>query len=319
MKHCFSSKEIAHIWVHKKADYGKVSGGNEHFEGDRYYSYHTCIAERRTFKGVGDIHFVSRDCYSNQTAKDLGALRRALVGCDVIGTCGVPRGYSQILPSPDATAQTKKKWVREEIERQLKRAAKESLSASRARTRKAWHLEASMAHVKTAERLAELFKVKVKIPKDLTGLVEELKEAQAKEAAAEKLRREKYEESCKEQREKWLAGDPNVCYPSSYRFSDEFGTRLRVVERKDWGDGGQTGTSEKVIQTSLGIKIDYREAQAALKWLLSHREKGWRTNGEQFKIAGYNVSSVSETGVVAGCHRVTWGEIERIAKSEGWL
>ena len=31
------------------------------------------------------------------------------------------------------------------------------------------------------------------------------------------------------------------------------------------------------------------------------------------------LDAINSEGVVAGCHRVSWSEIERVAKLEGWM
>lgn len=314
MKTCFTSKEIDHIWVHRKAVNGRVSGGNESFQDDRFFSYSTCIAERRTFKGLGDVYFVSRDSYSNTTAGHISGVRGAIGQQRIVYVSGVSRGSDRILPYDKLQL---KKWARNEIDAMYELAGEAAATAKRARTRGAWHTERAKELLEDAKFLASLFKVKFRACDDVEKLAQVIEERHKKEAAERKRLRLAAEKARAEQLSKWLAGE-NVPYPSNtYDLDREvFGTRLRVVERPDQNNDGAV---IKIIETSLGIKIDYAEAHAALRWLLSHREKGWRTNGEKFKIAGWDVSSVSETGVVAGCHRVRWDEIERIAKQEGWL
>src|SRR5690349_3517921 len=78
MKTVFRTDEIAHIWVHKQAPYGKCPG-NANFSGEAYRSYGTVIARHCEHKGKPYIvHDVCS--FSNSTAKTQWYLRRALDG-----------------------------------------------------------------------------------------------------------------------------------------------------------------------------------------------------------------------------------------------
>lgn len=310
MKHVFTGKTIDHAWVHRQAPWGNTgTRGNESFDGDRFFSYSTCIAERLTVNKK-DIYFISRYRYSSSTGSHINGVRHAIPAtCEILTVIGVRRGTRNILPDkPD-----RKRWAQEEIGALLKEAGEQSASAARSPSSGGYKLNYARELVDQAKRFAEIFKVKIKVDTDLAKLGEQVEELRKKAQAFEREQQKKLLAANKEALDKWLSGDPRAQYPTALLRRGEFNTRLRVTARAV--DGVNT---VKVVETSLGITIDYREAQAALKWLLSHRVKGWRTNGEQFKIAGYNVSSVSETGVIAGCHRVRWDEIERIAKQEGW-
>lgn len=321
MKTVFTGKEIDHVWVYRKAPHGRVGGrGNESFNGDRYLSYSTCIAERRTFKGVGDVYFVSRHTYSATTAGHISALLGAISGNGkVFRVQGVRLGSSEILP-PAMDKKACKKWAKAEVFAMRELAAKSLATSRRARTQRAWHISTAGELVEESNKLAKLFGVRVKANPDLEGLADQIDEARRLDAIARKERQKQLEIQAKEALDKWLNGESNN-FPSALCSGP---TRLRVYV---WGSHDTDSNDEahppikfhKTVQTSLGINIDYREAELALHWLLSHRERGWRTNGEKFQIAGYDVSSVSEQGVVAGCHRVSWPEIERIAFQEHWL
>lgn len=49
------------------------------------------------------------------------------------------------------------------------------------------------------------------------------------------------------------------------------------------------------------------------------REKGWHRNGETFKVGNFQLDAVNAQGVVAGCHTILWDEIERFARTQGWV
>ena len=84
--------------------------------------------------------------------------------------------------------------------------------------------------------------------------------------------------------------------------------RLRAI-----GDNG-----EREMETSMGARVPISEAERAYRFAVIQRARGWRRNGEQFTVGSYNLDAVNEDGVIAGCHRVAWPEIERFAQQQGW-
>lgn len=72
------------------------------------------------------------------------------------------------------------------------------------------------------------------------------------------------------------------------------------------------------IETSKGARVPLEDARRTYRFAMLARAKGWHKNGETHAIGHYQLDAVNEQGVVAGCHRVAWSEIERFAKSQGW-
>jgi len=73
-----------------------------------------------------------------------------------------------------------------------------------------------------------------------------------------------------------------------------------------------------VMETSKGARVPLDEAQRAYRFAVIQRARGWHRNGETFKVGPYQLDAVNEQGVVAGCHRIAWDEIERFAKLQNW-
>lgn len=308
VKHVFKRGETAHAWVHEKVDHGRSASSRMSFDGNRFYSYNTVIAARVNYAGRRAYLLTTRR-YSNTTNGHQAEVRHALPDTEIVlEVSGGNRGSSLIPWHTDKpTLKEIRAYAREEIAYSLNAAAHAFLKAKRARVerRRLWALEEANEWLTNARKIEGFFGLRGKLTTDLSGLVEKIAADQRALAkmAAERSRLAKIE--AQETLDKWLAGE-DVIYPYSLR---KYGTRLRA---RDTFLG-------RFVETSLGIQIPYDEARVAFTWLMSHRAKGWRMNGEHFKIADYDVSSVSETGVVAGCHRVTWDEIERVAKLEGWL
>ena len=44
---------------------------------------------------------------------------------------------------------------------------------------------------------------------------------------------------------------------------------------------------------------------------------GWRRNGESCLVGVYQLDAITNQGIVAGCHRIAWEEVERFAEEQG--
>lgn len=72
------------------------------------------------------------------------------------------------------------------------------------------------------------------------------------------------------------------------------------------------------METSKGARVPLTDAERTFRFCIKARARGWHRNGETFAVGHYQLDAVNEAGVVAGCHRVSWSEIERFAASQGW-
>lgn len=127
--------------------------------------------------------------------------------------------------------------------------------------------------------------------------------AEAIEAERERRNRERMEAE-RERREAWLAGK------GSGRFSDERGgALLRII-----GEGDKAE-----LETSHGARVPLAHAIKAFRFVKLIRERGetWRRNGRTVRVGFYQIDSIDPDGFDAGCHRINWPEIERVAKLAG--
>ena len=154
--------------------------------------------------------------------------------------------------------------------------------------------------IEEANRFAEHFgfKTRFSAPANLAELKAKAAASSKREREAKAARQAKLEAEAAETIQKWLAGE-SVTIPHFVG-----GTFLRAVEDQ--------------MQTSRGARVPLDQAKLAFRFAQSKRESGWHRNGETFKIGDYNLDSVNAQGVIAGCHRVTWAEIERFAATQGW-
>lgn len=75
----------------------------------------------------------------------------------------------------------------------------------------------------------------------------------------------------------------------------------------------------EAMETSKGATVPIQDAERAFRFAVTMRAKGWHRNGSTHAIGHYELDAINDFGVVAGCHRVSWGEIERFAKVQGWI
>jgi hypothetical protein len=132
--------------------------------------------------------------------------------------------------------------------------------------------------------------------------------ATAEAIAAEKERRRlEREREEAERRQAWLDGK------GSGRFSDaNGGALLRII-----GDPGEPETAQ--LETSHGARVPLNHAIKAFRFVKLIRETGghWQRNGRTVRVGFYQLDSIDPDGFNAGCHRINWPEIERVARLAG--
>lgn len=104
-------------------------------------------------------------------------------------------------------------------------------------------------------------------------------------------------------REKWLAGEGDTYA----RYSDEMGRALIRVK----GD---------TLETSHGANVPLADAIKAFRFVKLCRERGqgWKRNGATLPVGHFQIDAIDATGnFIAGCHKIGWNEISRLAAQLG--
>lgn len=307
MKHYFRSSEIAHAWAHGLSDSGKCPS-HMTFGGDRFFSYGTCIGEKIRVGEQIVVLFAART-YSSSTARHQSHLRGAIRGLNVLDVKGTGFYDRALSPGEDS----RREWAIEQVQLHLTD-ARDSLAKSKRcrleRTR-VWAVDMANECIHQARKWVKVFDLPADlIPEDLDALN---KAVEAMEAIIAKVRREKEEQAKardKDLFEKWMTGtEGSEYFPQSYNGTCYL-RKLTITEAD--------GSKHDVCETSLGVRFPYEQGRAAWLFCLRHRKQGWRRNGEQFPIGDYQLDSVSETGVIAGCHRYNWETLEQFARGQGW-
>ena len=282
MKTVFTSNELPHVWIHRKAPHGRSPGAMS-FNGGEYLSYGTTIARLHG----EDVVFLNNRRYSNTTSGHQSQVRRAIPD-----TFTVFSGPVDYLSSPLA-------FVRAMLDKaaQAKQQGDETAADHpRRKSQIAASYAQANALVDEAARCNAHFALGENCSMEgVAAMTAAIAEQAAKDAAAREKREKQQARKVKQDLKKWLAGENVETYnlPSGQSF-------LRVK-------GGK-------VETSKGVTLEVDEVKKALRFVMLKRESGWHRNGDTFPIAGYQLDAVNGEGVVAGCHRIAWSELERFAK-----
>jgi hypothetical protein len=110
MKQVFTSREIAHVWAQQKQPSGR-SAGNMSFDGTKFYSYRTVIAQFTPYKTADGtpIVLVADHVYSATTSHHQGFVRDALRG-KYVRVLYVPQ-INEYNPTPMIEELQQRAWM----------------------------------------------------------------------------------------------------------------------------------------------------------------------------------------------------------------
>lgn len=286
MKTVFKSSELPHIWAHKRAPHGR-SPGNLSFQGDAILSYSTEIARHIMHNGKPAVIF-NATSYSITTSGAQSCIRGAIppgVPVFEIGDIRRGDGLGRIEPG-------------QLFEYAVKQAASCAVKAARARSNRDWLLGRQAHWLKAARDVSEFFGLRRKVDeKTIDRLAAAERRARAK---ADKLARKAEAEQLARDAESIKAWQSGADVYPSYHWP--------VMLRAEGSE----------LVTSRGARVPLVDAQRTFRFAIALREKGWHRNGATHEIGGYQLDAVNDQGIVAGCHRIAWPEIERVAKLQGW-
>ncbi len=288
-----NNEQVAHLWANKSRSAAK--GSSFYFDGDTIYSYGPHFPIARHYKGI--VLYTSRT-YSVTTAKHKGIVCSAM----------------SHLPSfmvDDVTKDPSGADVKAYAER-LKLQA---MVLSRPRDPQ-FRIEHLQRITDEANKFCSTFgfKTRFQMPDEVTleALREKSKQAQAKKAKQTAERNARIERENAEAITEWIAGRRAML---PYTVQTVY-LRARHAACESINGNEPDGL---IMETSRGARVPLADAQRAFRFVMLKREKGWRRNGETFPVGEFQLEAVNEQGVVAGCHRVAWAEIERFAKTQNWI
>lgn len=282
MKTKFHSSEIAHVWANKSAPYGSAPSAMS-FDGDIFKSYSTAIARRISNASGAEAFILNDRGFSNTTQKHHSKVLQAIPGSATV--FHYTGDYGTNLAATGS----------ELFDYAIQQAAHATDAGSRATKRKDYYAAEVARWLESAQQINAFFSLRRKVDqKAIDRLAAARKREVKRQAKAEAAARAARAAEQAEALQQWLAGED----VSVYSLSDA-GVRFRIE-------------GEELVSTK-GARVPLAEAERALRFALARRSKGWRANGEQCAVGMYSLSSISETGVVAGCHSIHWSEVERVA------
>jgi len=300
-KHVFDTGEIPHLWAHRTQDEARNRQGNLYFSGDTIYSYgsHFPIARHVTNDGGERAVLLTTRTYSVTTASHCSAVRSAIPsGIRVFHVPNVCHGrYS----GSDITADDHASNLTDYIER----IEKHVVTSVRARSSytKEWNHEHAVRLRDEALAYCAFFGLSIpnlsEVPKLDSDALTAIRKREAKRAAekAEQTKRERAEAIVRQQEliTKWRTGLYSGCLY-------DVPVMLRI-------DGDE-------VMTSRGARFPISHATRALTFVRKIRESGeaYVRNGHTIHLGPYALDRIEPDGTVrAGCHVVSWEEIERIS------
>ncbi|RUP22322.1 hypothetical protein [Methylobacterium sp.] len=325
MPNVVANRQVAHILAHQAQDSARSHNGNFWFEGRKLYSYSTPIAH--LVPGVDGelIALVTARSYSITTnGKHIGPAHSALGYGRVRKTFTVPfigafggqnRGDRNLdaVSAPeihaanlaayfaDYTATVEGLPRKRDYDRSIALAALNRIANPACDYAEAFGLPRPAYDTDADEAAAFRLWSARNTPERIAA-----RAARAEAAAAAKAARDAETAAARVERERalreaWLSGEPTAYYHGR---DERGGAYLRVR-----GD---------VLETSLGAEAPLSHAIKAFRFVKLCRERGeaWHRNGRTVRVGHFQVDSIEASGdFVAGCHRINWSEVERIAAS----
>ena len=302
-KHVFDTGEIPHLWAHRTQEDARNRQGNLYFTGDTIYSYgsHFPIARHVTNDAGQRAVLFTTATYSVTTSSHCSAVRSAIPsGIPVFHVPNVCHGrYSGSELTADDHAGNLADYA-ERIEKYV-------ITSARARSSyaKEWNNDHAVRLRDEAFAYCAFFGLPVPNISEVRELDSEaltaIRKREAKRTAekAEQTKRERAEAVIRQQEliTKWRAGQYSGCLY-------DVPPMLRI-------DGNE-------VVTSRGARFPVLHAKHGLAFVRKVREsqKAYVRNGHTIHLGPYAIDRIEPDGTVkAGCHVVSWEEIERIAPS----
>lgn len=288
MKTKFKSSEIAHIFVNKGASYGESPSAMS-FNSDGFYSYGTVIAKHIEHKSKHAL-LKNTTGYSVSTSNHQSKLAFSIPSFMTvfrIGDIGQGERLNHVTGA----------MIFEYAVRQAT-ALQESITRLRSQNKKDWIASLVTEWLEEAKKANEFFGLKRKVDEKT---IERL--AASKTRAEKKAKKDQYDREAKamedqsEAYEMWKKNTPGNVY---------FAPALFPVAFRVEGDE---------LVSSRGARVTIEDAKRALRFSLSMRTKGWvKGDGGDDRVGPYHLDKISTTGLTAGCHNISWSELDRIAQ-----
>lgn len=302
MQTTFKNAMVAHIWAQQSQERGHSGNWSFYFEKETIYSYRDTFPLAR-FVTIGKgknkrrCVLITSEGYSHTTDVHRGLVKGA-----------IPSSVPEFL-MPGLLIDPTEEGAKKKIRAFYNGLIQERLTkAARARTEKEWHLTKAEDLRKMAQSFSDFFKWGWKVPElnvdpEVNADLEAIKENLKIQAAKDKRKKDR---RCAEQRKQsqdlfiaWRDGLQPVC-PVSHRPDD--GTDLLTVCRDR-------------ILTSQRAEIPVAHAARVYKALKAIKARVPQPVTCSIRVGHFTIEAMDGQGTItAGCHKIKWEEIERIAQ-----
>jgi len=297
----FDTGEIPHLWAHRTQDEARNRQGNLYFTGNTIYSYgpHFPIARHVTNEAGERAVLLTTATYSVTTSSHCSAVRSAIPSG--IRVFRVPNVCHRRYSRNDLSTHDHEVNLGDYAER----IEKHVLTSARARSSysKTWNNQRAGHLRDQAFAYCAFFGLPVpnipEVPELDSEALTAIRKREAKRAAekAEQTKRERAEAIVRQQEliTKCRAGQYSGCLY-------DIPAMLRI-------DGDE-------VVTSRGARFPISHAKRALAFVRKVRQSGqaYVRNGRTIHLGPYALDRIEPDGTVeAGCHVVSWEEIQRLA------
>lgn len=315
-----SNAQVAHIWAHQSAETGTSHNGNFSFHGSHIDSYSTPVANIVECERGGRVALVTSKTYSVTTSgKHMGPIYRALdYGRSFIKVFTVPfigcrggRNYPDSFDMAEVHAgnvaafrQQYADMVATQTRRQSFVTEADVLGYLNGIANTACvYVEAFGLPVMIFDTDADAAAISAKHAARNTPAAIAKRERAAVARVAAKARREEREAAARFERDQDRRASFYAGTGPGYGLTDATGGALLRVK-------GET------LQTSLGAEVPLSHAVKVFRFVKLCRERGevWARNGRTIRVGHFQVDRIEASGnFVAGCHRINWHEVDRMA------
>jgi hypothetical protein len=311
-----TNAQIRHLFAQQNPESDASSGGKNGegtfwFVGNRLYSYQTPIAKWHRISRGRSVVLITSDGYSVATkTKQLSGLSDALM----------PNMYLRVPYIGENGGKAPSAYSAQEMhEGNLKYLVEryEEAKARQARNRGEPSISEMADTADTVSKYCDWFDLKApRLSVDVDFI--EIKRAWENRNTPEMKARRKAE---KEKRDGERAK------------ADEQRRRELAEVADEWRRGERTHFSsstmwpvmfrmkgDDTVQTSLGAEVPLKHAVRVFQFVKWVRMSGtrWQKNGHRVPVGHFQVDEIEPNGDFrAGCHNVTWAEIERFAREIG--
>lgn len=293
-RHVYPTDRIAHLWAHQTQDEARNPQGNFYFKGATIYSYRDSFPIGKIVtNGTEKAYLVTTNRYSNTTSGHIASVARSIPhGSIVFHVEGMQNSWRFDTPV----------WQETQLNEYNEQITKVLLTASRARQNKDWHISKAQGLHDEATRFAKFYNLDASgitpLNLDLSVIKAAQRSARKAELAEEKARQAQALIDQAGRIADWRNG-----HGTYYGFYD-IPTMLRIK-----GDE---------VETSRGAVFPVKDAIRGLKLVRKVMRDGasWVRDGFTVghRLGHYQINRIEADGTVhAGCHVVSWAEIERIA------